>query len=104
MKKSSIALISSPVLLAAFLFSSASAQANPDSITISKDPHLYTTSVVITNLRIQNADQQNADQNIKPLDDRNDILMSDRIGDLAISKLGCDCMGCRQTVAQLFSK
>jgi hypothetical protein len=58
---------------------------------------------VITNLRTQNADQ-NVDQNGKPPDDRNDVLMSDRIGDLAVSKLGCDCMGCRQTVAQLFAK
>ena len=102
MKKSSLALISSPALLAAFLLSSAPAQANPNSITINKDADLYTTSVVITNLRTQNADS--VDQNGKPLDDRNDVLMSDRIGDLAISKLGCDCMGCRRTVAQLFSK
>ena len=99
MKKSSLALISSPALLAAFLLSSAPAQANPNSITINKDADLYTTSVVITNLRTQNADQ-----NTNSPDDRNDVLMSDRIGDLAISKLGCDCMGCRRTVAQLLSK
>ncbi len=97
MQKSSLALLSSPALLAAFLLSSNPAQANTPN-SVNQDIDTFSQSVVITR-----ANQTN-DLNNQAFDDRANILTSDRIGDLAISKLGCDCMGCRQAVLSLFSK
>ncbi|PZO44950.1 MAG: hypothetical protein DCF19_00150 [Pseudanabaena frigida] len=97
MKKSSLTLLSSPALLAAFLLSSNPAQANPNN-DVNKDVNSFSTSVVITR------EDRDSAQNNTALNDRANILTSDRIGDLAISKLGCDCMGCRQAVLSLVSK
>ncbi len=97
MKKSSVAFLSSPALLAAFLLSTSPAQANPNN-GVNKDVDSFTTSVEITRT------PPTADLNSQALDDRTNILLSDRIGDLAVSRLGCDCMGCRQTALSLFSK
>lgn len=101
MKKSSLALLSSPALLATFLVSGNPAFANTNSISSStnKDPDTYAESVVITKTTTESNNQSLVDRN-----DRTNILTSDRIGDLAINKLGCDCMGCRQVVLSLFSK
>ncbi len=99
MKKSSLAFLSSPVLLAAYLLSVSPAQANTNqSKNNNQDGNPYASSVVITR------DNPTLDSNSQSQDDRTNILTSDRIGDLAISKLGCDCMGCRQAVLSLFSK
>ena len=97
MKKSSVAFLSSPALLAAFLLSTSPAQANTNN-GVNKDVDSFTTSVEITR------NPQTNDLNNQALDDRTNVLLSDRIGDLAISRLGCDCMGCRQTALALFSK
>jgi hypothetical protein len=99
MKKSSLALLSSPVLLAAYLLSGSPAQANTNqSKNNNQDGNPYASSVVITR------DNPTLDSNSQSQDDRTNILTSDRIGDLAISQRGCDCMGCRQAVLSLFSK
>jgi hypothetical protein len=37
-------------------------------------------------------------------EDRTNILTSDRVGDLAIQKFGCDCTGCRQATLSVLSK
>ncbi|BBC25006.1 hypothetical protein ABRG53_2749 [Pseudanabaena sp. ABRG5-3] len=101
MKKSSLALVSSPALLATFLVSGNPAFANTNSVSSStnKAPDTYTESVVITKTTVETNNQFLSDRN-----DRANVLTSDRVGDLAISKLGCDCKGCRQVVLSLFSK
>jgi hypothetical protein len=108
MKKSSFALLLSiPALLATFLMSGNAVSANTLNDLVSnnsvnslasKDANAYLTSIVIE--RSPNSDASSQ----KSFDDRTNILMSDRIGDLAISKLGCDCMGCRQTALTFLSK
>jgi len=95
MKKLSIALLGSPALLATFLLSSSPVQAESNSKT-NKDVDSVTTSVVIT--------RTVTEQNNQSLDDQANILISDRVGDIAIQRFGCDCMGCRQAALQLFSK
>ena len=96
MKKSSLALLSSPALLASFLLSVSPSQANTNqSININQDSDPYISSVEITKTN------QAPDLNSQSLDDRNNILTSDRISDLAISLRGCDCMGCRNAVMSL---
>ena len=99
MKKSSLAAITSPALLASFLLSVYPAQANTNqSINTNQDGDPYISSVVITkNNDINESKRQSGD-------DRTNILTSDRVGDRAISERGCDCMGCRQAVLSLFSK
>lgn len=99
MKKSSLALLSSPALLASFLLSVYPAQADTIQSNITnQDDNLYMSSVVITKTN------QATNSNSQSLDDRTNILTSDRVGDLAISNLGCDCMGCRQAVTSLLTK
>jgi hypothetical protein len=99
MKKSSLALLSGPALLAAYLLSVCPVQANTNqSKNNNQDGDPYVSSVVITK------DNPTIDSNSRSQDDLTNILTSDRIGDLAISKRGCDCMGCRQAVLSLFSK
>lgn len=98
MKKSSLAILSSPALLASFLLSVYPAQANTNQSLDIKDGDLYMSSVVITK------PTPTTDSNSQYQDDRANILTSDRIGDLAISQRGCDCMGCRQEVMSLLSK
>ena len=96
MKKSSLAILSSPALLASFLLSVYPAQADTiQSNIINQDDNRYVSSVVITKTN------QSTDSNSKSQDDRTNILTSDRIGDLAISKMRCDCMGCRRAVVDL---
>jgi hypothetical protein len=100
MKKSSLALVSSPALLATFLASGTPALANTSiSSNVIKDPDIYAESVLITKTTTESNNQSPSDRN-----DLTNILTSDRIGDLAISERGCDCMGCRQAVLSLFSK
>ena len=101
MKKSSLALLSSPALLATFLVSGNPAFANTNSISSStnKDPDTYAESVVITKTTTESNNQSLSDQN-----DRANVLNSDRVSDLAVQKFGCDCMGCRQATLSLFSK
>ncbi|NMF56750.1 hypothetical protein [Pseudanabaena yagii] len=100
MKKSSLALVSSPALLATFLASGTPALANTSiSSSTNKDPDTYTESVVITKTTTESNNQSLSDRN-----DRSDGLTSDRIGDLAVQKFGCDCMGCRQATLSLLSK
>lgn len=42
--------------------------------------------------------------NLNPISpDEQSINNDDRIGDLAISKFGCDCAGCRRAIAQVLS-
>jgi hypothetical protein len=97
MKKSSLALLSSPALLASFLLSVYPAQADTIlSNIINQDDNRYVSSVVITKTN------QTNDSNSQSQDDRTNILTSDHIGDLAISKMRCDCMGCRRAVVDLF--
>ncbi|GBO55809.1 hypothetical protein APA_3959 [Pseudanabaena sp. lw0831] len=96
MKKSSLALLSSPALLASFLLSVYPAQANTNQSLDIKDSDLYMSSVVITK------PAPTPDSNSQSQDDRTNILTSDRIGDLAISQRGCDCMGCRRSVVDVF--
>ena len=99
MKKSSLALLSSPALLASFLLSVYPAQADTiQSNIINQDDNRYVSSIVITKTN------QTTDSNNQSQDDRTNILTSDRIGDLAISQRGCDCMGCRQEVMSLLPK
>lgn len=98
MKKFSLALLCSPALLAAFLVSGNPVLANSVSSSDNKDTETYTESVVITKTIIE------TNQSLTDLNDRTNILTSDRVGDLAISKLGCDCMACRQVVLSLLSK
>lgn len=99
MKKSSLSLLSGPALLAACLLSVSPAQANTnEGKKNNQDGDPYVSSVVITR------DNPTLDSNSQSQDDRTNVLTSDRIGDLAISKRGCDCMGCRQSVLSLFSK
>lgn len=109
MKKSFFALLLSiPALLVTFLMSGNAVSANTlnnlvinnNSVNsfVSKDANAYLTSIVIE--RSSNSDTNSQ----KSLDDHTNILMSDRIGDLAMSKLGCDCMGCRQTALTFLSK
>ncbi len=97
MKKSSLALLSSPALLAVFLMASYPAQANTYS-SLNKDGDSFSSSVVISRAA------QNSDISDQASNDRTNILMSDRVGDLAIQKFGCDCMGCRQAALSLLSK
>ncbi|TYQ26900.1 hypothetical protein [Pseudanabaena sp. UWO310] len=97
MKKSSLALISSPAIFAAILLASAPAHANPSS-SLNKDSDSYSSSIVITRTA------QSLDSKDISSDDRANILTSDRIGDMAVQKFGCDCMGCRQAVLSLVSK
>ncbi|WP_126384068.1 hypothetical protein [Pseudanabaena sp. ABRG5-3] len=99
MKKSSSALLISPALLAAYLLSVSPAQANTnENKKNNQDSDRYMSSVVITR------DNPTLDLSSQSQDDRANVLTSDRIGDLAISERGCDCMGCRQAVLSLFSK
>ena len=98
MKKSSLALLSSPALLASFLLSVYPAQANTNQSLDVKDSDLYMSSAVITR------PAPTPDSNSQSQDDRTNILTSDRIGDLAISQRGCDCMGCRRAVVDLLLK
>ncbi|WP_055074290.1 hypothetical protein [Pseudanabaena sp. 'Roaring Creek'] len=97
MKKSSLALISSPAIFAAILLASSPAKANPYSSS-NKDADSYSSSIVITRTA------QSLDSKDNSSDDRANILMSDRVGDLAIQKFGCDCMGCRQAAMSILSK
>jgi hypothetical protein len=101
MKKSSLALVSSPALLATFLVSGNPAFANTNSISSStnKDPETYAESVVITKTTVETNNQSLSDHS-----DRANILTSDRVGDLAVQKFGCDCMGCCQATLSLLSK
>jgi hypothetical protein len=99
MKKSSLAFLSSPALLAAYLLSVSPTYANTnESKKNNQDGDPYVSTVVITR------DNPTLDLNSQSEDDRTNVLTSDRIGDLAISNRGCDCMGCRQAVLSLFSK
>ena len=101
MKKSSLAFLSSPALLAAYLLSVSPTYANTnESKKNNQDGDPYVSTVVITR------DNPTLDLNSQSQaqDDRTNVLTSDRIGDLAISNRGCDCMGCRQSVLSLFSK
>jgi hypothetical protein len=42
--------------------------------------------------------------NLNPISpDEQSLNNDDRIGDLAISKFGCDCAGCRRAIAQMLS-
>jgi hypothetical protein len=99
MKKSSLAIATTPALLASFLLSAYPAQANTNQrINTNQDGEPYISSVVITK------DNDNSGSNRQDNDDRTNILNSDRVGDLAIIQRGCDCKGCRQAVLSLFSK
>ena len=99
MKKSSLAAITSPALLASFLLSVYPAQANTNQdINTYEDGEPYISSVVITkNNDINESKRQSGD-------DRTNILTSDRVGDLAIQKFGCDCTGWRQATLSVLSK
>jgi len=79
------------------LLSSNPAQANTIN-SVNQDADAFITSVTITR-----ANQTNS-LNSQSLNERTNILTSDYIGDLAIIKQGCDCMGCRQTVLSTFLK
>lgn len=93
MTKTSLAFLSSPALLAAFLLSCYPAQANTNKILVNQDADLFLDSVVIKReTPLTNPTNQDSEE-------RYNLLTSDFIGDLAINKLGCDCMGCRRTVA-----
>lgn len=99
MKKSSLAAITSPALLASFLLSVYPAQANTNqSINTNQDGDPYISSVVITKNNDNNESKRQSG------DDRTNILTSDRVGDLAIQKFGCDCTGCRQATLSVLSK
>lgn len=100
MKKLSLALVSSPALLATFLASGTPALANTSiSSSISKEPDIYAESVVITKTTTESNNQSLSDRT-----DRTNVLTSDRVGDLAVQKFGCDCMGCRQATLSVLSK
>ncbi|MFM7602715.1 MAG: hypothetical protein ACKO7R_16215 [Pseudanabaena sp.] len=104
MKKLSLATITSPALLASFLLSVYPAQADTkQSINTNENGEPYISSVVITKVVITNNNPATK-SNRQSGEDRTNILTSDRVGDLAINKFGCDCMGCRQAVLSLFSK
>ncbi|MCX5934339.1 MAG: hypothetical protein NTU99_06045 [Pseudanabaena sp. LacPavin_0818_WC45_MAG_42_6] len=99
MKKSSLAAITSPALLASFLLSVYPAQANTNQdINTYEDGEPYISSVVITK------NNDTTESNRQSGEDRTNILTSDRVGDLAIQKFGCDCTGCRQATLSVLSK
>jgi hypothetical protein len=89
MKKFALVLLTSPMFLAFMLLGNASAHAGQQSSQIDTPAD---TSIVIT---------RSADPSVYQTDDQNALLYSDRVGDLAIAKLGCDCMGCRNVVMQM---
>jgi hypothetical protein len=89
MKKFALVLLTSPMFLTFILLGNSPANAGQLSNQI--DP-ASDTSIVIT---------RSADPSTLQADEQNALLYSDRVGDLAIAKLGCDCMGCRNVVMQM---
>ncbi|MEE3716077.1 hypothetical protein V2H45_04865 [Tumidithrix elongata RA019] len=88
-KKIALVLLASPMFLTFMLLGNSSAHAGQLSSQI--DP-ASDTSIVIT---------RSVDPSTSQANEQNTLLYSDRVGDLAIAKLGCDCAGCRNVVIQM---